>query len=265
MKLYSKDELITAIRELGLRGWIENTDRQGNHGAIGNILEDILGIEENNLPIPNAAEWELKAGRSRSNILTTLLHMEPSPRAIRFVPSLLLPNYGWVHANAGSTYPKHEMSFRQTLSATRFTDRGFTVKVDRLDNKITISFDSSKINAQRHQEWYRRLEQSIGLAELNPQPYWGFDDITYQAGTKLLNMFYITAQRQVIDGKEFFKYDRLLILSKFSPNNFINMVEQGLIFIDFDARTGHNHGTKFRIKSRQIPNLYEHQTLIELG
>jgi len=30
----------------------------------------------------------------------------------------------------------------------------------------------------------------------------------------------------------------------------------GKIYIDFDARTGHNHGTKFRIKSKDIPMLY---------
>jgi len=34
------------------------------------------------------------------------------------------------------------------------------------------------------------------------------------------------------------------------------MREQGVIYVDFDARTGHNHGTKFRIKSKNIPMLY---------
>ncbi|MDH4262220.1 MAG: MvaI/BcnI family restriction endonuclease [Spirochaetia bacterium] len=38
---------------------IQNS-RAGNHCGIGNTLEDLLGITENNLPIPNAAEWELK-------------------------------------------------------------------------------------------------------------------------------------------------------------------------------------------------------------
>ncbi len=52
-------------------GWIDNA-RHGNVGGIGNTLEDLLGIEENNLPIPNAAEWELKAQRADTSSLTTL-------------------------------------------------------------------------------------------------------------------------------------------------------------------------------------------------
>ncbi len=43
------------------------------------MLEDLLGIEENNLPIPNAAEWELKAQRANTSALTTLFHIEPQP------------------------------------------------------------------------------------------------------------------------------------------------------------------------------------------
>jgi MvaI/BcnI restriction endonuclease family len=60
MTIYSKDQLIERFNEIAAQGWIPNA-RHGNHGGIGNTLEDLLGIEENNLPIPNAAEWELKS------------------------------------------------------------------------------------------------------------------------------------------------------------------------------------------------------------
>jgi hypothetical protein len=78
-------------------------------------LEDLLEIKENNLPIPNANEWELKTQRIHTTSLTTLFHSEPSPRAIRFVPQVLLPQYGWKHQEAGGAYPLTEMSFRQTI------------------------------------------------------------------------------------------------------------------------------------------------------
>ncbi|HEY4476814.1 MAG TPA: MvaI/BcnI family restriction endonuclease [Candidatus Paceibacterota bacterium] len=54
--------------------------RRGNAEGIGNTPEDLLVIKENNLSIPNAAEWELKAQRLNSTSLTTLFHIEPSPR-----------------------------------------------------------------------------------------------------------------------------------------------------------------------------------------
>ncbi len=42
-----------------------------------------------------------------------------------------------------------------------------------------------------------------GLGELNPQPYWGFDDLEHLAGTKLLNCFYIQADVKREGGQEF--------------------------------------------------------------
>ena len=53
MKTYTKDSLIQELVNIRNREWIENL-RSGNAGSIGNTLEDLLGIEENNLPIPNA-------------------------------------------------------------------------------------------------------------------------------------------------------------------------------------------------------------------
>ena len=145
--IFSKESLIESLKEIAGRGWIENA-RHGNQGGIGNTLEDLLGIEENNLPIPNAAEWELKTHRLGSPSHITLLHSEPSPRALRFVPSILLPNYGWAHKSAGEKYPDSEKSFRQTISGKKYSDRGFTVKVDREEGKIFISFDASKVDSR---------------------------------------------------------------------------------------------------------------------
>jgi hypothetical protein len=53
MNIYTKETLIQRLREIKAMGWIISA-RQGNVGGIGNTLEDLLGIEENNLPIPNA-------------------------------------------------------------------------------------------------------------------------------------------------------------------------------------------------------------------
>jgi len=72
MKLYTKEEFIEAIREISARGWhrsVKRTVDTRNDGAVGNTLESLLGIDENNLPIPNMQEWELKGQRSQSSSL----------------------------------------------------------------------------------------------------------------------------------------------------------------------------------------------------
>ncbi len=260
MKLYTKENLIAEFKEIAAKGWIENA-RHGNVGGVGNTLEDLLGIEENNLPIPNAAEWELKAQRKNTTSLTTLFHIEPSPRAIKFVPQVLLQKYGWRHQEAGLKYTDNEMSFRQTIHGKSASDRGFMVKIDRENQKVLISFDSKKV-AEKHSLWLKKVEQVIGLGELEPQPYWGFDDLANKAGTKLLNCFYVQADMKKEDGKEFYKYSKVTMLQKFSFDGFLEALENGNILIDFDARTGHNHGTKFRMRQNCLPHLYEKITEI---
>jgi hypothetical protein len=47
-----------------------------------------------------------------------------------------------------------------------------------------------------------------------------------------------------------------MMLQKFSLDEFLKAIEKGNLLIDFDARTGHNHGTKFRLRQNAFPSLY---------
>lgn len=260
MEIYSKEELIQQLIKIRNAGWIRNA-RPGNVGGVGNTLEDLLGIEENNLPIPNAAEWELKCQRSNTTSLTTLFHMEPSPRALRFVPQIFLLKYGWKHDQAGVRYPEAEMSFRQTIHGNSRSDRGFKVVIENKERKVLISFDSNSVDS-RHSKWLKSVKRRIGLGELNPQPYWGFDDLFHKAGTKLINCFYVQADSKRENRIEYFSYSKIIMLQKFSIEKFLDGLNHAYVLVDFDARTGHNHGTKFRMRQNHLADLYEEVTEI---
>jgi len=255
VKIFTKEALIEQLKGIRSKGWIPSA-RHGNQGGVGNTVEDIRGLEEYNLTITNAAEWEVKCQRVGTS-LTTLFHLEPSPRALRIVPELLLPKYGWKHQTIDD-----EMSFRQTISGQSRSDRGFMVVVDRTSRKVLISFDASAVDRSRHAAWLRSVKSRIGLGELDPQPYWGFDDLGSKAGTKLLNCFYVQAQVRRKAGREFFLYDKITVLQKFSFDNLLKGIEGGFVFVDFDARTHHNHGTKFRLRQDRLPALYEKVTAV---
>lgn len=251
MKTYTKKSLITALKEIRSKGWIP-TGRKNNDGGIGNTLEDLLGIEENNLPLPNAAEWELKAQNKNTTSLVTLFHMEPSPRAFKFIPSILLPEFGWRHQEAGGKYPSTEKSFRQTICATGYSNRGFTVQIDREKKKILVAFNPNKIDMNVHSKWGR----FVSIKNLETQPYWGFDDLFHKVGTKLHNCFFVRAESKKIDGKLYFHYQEIFMLKSLDKNKFVDAIENGDVYIDFDARTGHNHGTKFRLRNKSLIDLY---------
>ena len=261
MEIYTKEGLVKEIRAVVAQGWhrsVKETKDSRNDGAVGNTLETLLGMKENNLPIPNAREWELKGQRSHTSALTTLKHIEPSPNALGIVPNILLPFYGWKHKQAGIKYPETEMSFRSTTSAREFTKRGFRILVDRNQAKVRFIFDSSKVNTSQTKikSWLDSVGQRVGLGPFGSEPYWGFEDLRYAVGEKIKNCFYVVADSKMVDGREHFLYKELLLLEGFSFDSFVKCLEDGVILVDFDARTGHNHGTKFRIKQGYWSSLY---------
>ena len=133
--------------------------------------------------------------------------------------------------------------------------------IDRKERKILISFDARSVDI-RHKKWLELVKKRVGLGELDPQPYWGFDDLEHKAGTKLFNTFYVQAEVKIVRKKEYYHYTKVMMLHKFNFEGFLKALEEGKILVDFDARTGHNHGTKFRMRQDALPMLYEKQTTI---
>lgn len=142
------------------------------------------------------------------------------------------------------------------ITGTARSDRGFGVILDRNNRRVLISFDHHAV-AEKHTDWLRTVKERVGLGELSPQPYWGFNDLGHKAGTKLLNCFYVQARTKREEGREFFCYENIFVLTRFSISAFIDAIEKGHIYVDFDARTHHNHGTKFRLRQDKLTDLYE--------
>ena len=189
---YTKSTIIAALRKIRSDGWIKSCRNVHNDGAIGNTLEDLLGISENNLPLPNAAEWELKTQRKNTSALLTLFHLEPSC----------------------------------------------------IDDELT--------------DWKNDLIAQNRIKYDNDYlPYWGFHDVYHKAGIKLGNCFYVLAEVKKEGEDYFYRYSDIMQMSGFTLDEFLSNITDGNILIDFDARTSHNHGTKFRIKQNAIPLLYK--------
>lgn len=260
MRDYDLELLRIKLEEIKNAGWIRNA-RPGNAGGVGNTLEDLLDVAENNLQLPDFGDWELKSQRAETSSLLTLFHTEPLPRQARIVPQILLPLYGWRHQDAGTLYPEDEMSFRQTINVTRYSDRGFKVNIDYNEEVIFVSFDYNQIDP-RHAEWRKFIRDGVGIEDIVPQPYWTFADIQKKLKTKLCNLMYVRADTQIRDGEEYFRYNQIEAYVDPTIDRFLSVVEDGDIYVDFDARTGHNHGTKFRIRQNAKKRLYQDSVLV---
>ena len=254
------DVLRIRLEEIKSLGWIEN-QRPGNAGGVGNTLEDLLDVAENNLQMPDFGEWELKSQRARTVSLLTMFHSEPLPRSARIVPEILLPKYGWPHQQAGILYPETERSFRQTINATSYSDRGFKVNIDYDAQVVFVSFNYEMID-DRHSEWKAFIRGGIGIDDIYPNPYWTFDEIANKLQTKLNNLMYVRAETRVDNEVEYFKYNSFEAFVDPTLERFLALIEDGEIYVDFDARTGHNHGTKFRIRPSRKVDLYQSHIVV---
>ncbi len=252
LRWLTKQQMVEKLLEVQAMEWIKNI-RPKNSGGIGNTIDALLGLSENNLPIADTAQWELKSHRIGSQSLLTLFHMEPEPRTAKIVTNLLLPSYGW----ADQAGRPNEISFRQTLRATVPTDRGFSILIDRSSERLLVVFDSNKVQS-RHTLWLKQVEQKVGLGPLNPQPFWKFQDLFLKASTKMLNSFYVEVETKRITGEEHFRIEKIMILQGFELDRFLITIENGGGLVDFDARTHHNHGTKLRLRQDVFPNLYRY-------
>ena len=79
----------------------------------------------------------------------------------------------------------------------------------------------------------------------------------YKAGSKLKNTFFVLADNKWEGDDEYFHFSEVDLLEDFNFEGFLSCIEDGVILVDFDARTGHNHGTKFRIRQNNWPRLYK--------
>lgn len=214
------------INEILAKGWIDmptGKSYQGT-GAPGRLLENILGIAENNNDSPDFNDWEVKFHGGVS--LLTLLHKSPEPRGIM---NSLVHEHGWPS--------KGHLSFRHTFAGSN-SDRGF-YSVNEIDRVVV-----------------RNSIKDIVV------PYWTHNTILVASGVKLRRLIVVDGEynkrlRQV-------KYNTATAYWGFKVTEFCEAIAKGIVYIDFDARTSkgpgtalRDHGTKFRISAENIGLLYE--------
>lgn len=241
VKHFTRADLISAIK-LAIQNSPYDCNTRG-HGRAGNLLEEVLGIDGGNHDVADAVGFELKTTLS-PNTPVTLFHKDPKPRGKRGVPgatAILVNQFGWP-----STYgDKGDIvqSFRATIFGQwKSSHTDDILKVTATNETVSISHNDNEV------------------------AYWDSNDLVAAAAAKLRNMMFVEAKAES-DGKISFVGAHLF--EDFQPFKFIKAIEGGDIAIDFDARTIpgkssiRNHGTKFRIKERNLMMIYGKTSAID--
>jgi hypothetical protein len=255
--VYTKDEVVERLSEIRDSGWTTLTShRQDKDGGLGNTLEDLLEIPENNIPIADYGEFEFKTHRTSSNSLISLFRFEPKPGEV--VPKLIR-DYGWPIPKYGPM----ERSLRIDIDAAGFSERGFVARIDATSKRIKLHFDSTKVpNTPNYQAWLQEVRRRVGLGDLQPVPYWSFDDLEEKIRRKIRNMVYISVDTSRDGGRQSMRIVKAQLLQGADLSKLLEGITKGWLQIEFNARTHHNHGTGFRTWERCWPNLYNSAELL---
>lgn len=236
--IYTLDDFIREYRKICDMGWI-TTHRAGPTG-IGKTLEDLLGIPENNIDGPDFGDYELKSCRLDSNSMLTMFTRAPQPARTN---TYLRLKYGY----SSGAYDNDEKVLHATLSADRFTPIADT------GHKLKIWCDVDGI--------YIMSEDGV------ENVFWSRDALKKCFEKKYKNKFvYAKAQSRGTGANEQFRFVEAYEVSGFDYEAFIDLLEEGKIYVDLRIGQYHNgpnkgkthdHGTGFRIKEIDQPRLFK--------
>jgi hypothetical protein len=233
MKKY--EELISSLNGIKSLGFVK-THRSGNTG-IGKTLEDLLGIDENNVPGPDGEMVELKSARKGSTSMLTLFTKSPLPAKAN---SILLQKFGYP-----SRRGNHKSELHTTVSAL-----GFNNLKGKPGFKVDVCGDKVELVAAGEQRTV------VG--------YWDRETLRASFERKLPRLLYVKAQAKGSGPEEEFWYDEAWLLSGFDFDNFVRLLEEGTILVDVrigqyaDGRP-HDHGTGFRVRVDKLDLCFSHR------
>ena len=241
---FKKDFL--AIKE---KGFVPST--RIHDTGIGKTFEDLVGIHENNNFLADYGDaLEIKSSRELSASMMTLFTKSLSnPKQVN---SVLCQRYG----KPDKDFPNLRI-LHTTVTATDFNTfekkYGFKLQVSEQLGVIYLVIK----------------DLQTGQVD-DAQPYFAFDDLRERVEKKCKHLAYISAESKKEGGKEFFKFNKAVLLSGLTFEKFIDCMKKGLIVYDIRLgayRSGkmmgkpHDHGSGFRVLKRNLSKVFDMQEL----
>ncbi len=222
-------------------GFVES--HRTNNTGIGKTFEDLVNVKENNLQeVDYLKELELKSSRELSSSMVTLFTQAPSyPMEAN---TFLRLKFG------------KEEGGLQVLHTTVSGDK-FNTFLGKYGFKLEINDEEEKIHI-------RVKELKTGIL-LDIDCYYTFEALRPIIEKKCKNIAFITAKHKEENGREFFHFERAVLLTGLSFNKFLEGIKNGWIL--YDIRIGvyrigekkgktHDHGSGFRIRKNRIREVF---------
>lgn len=233
------DELLCRIREIHSLGFIPSIT-PGDPG-VGDTLEHALGIERNNSRSPDYKGIELKAtrltrnGSSRQTTRSTLFTKVPD---VGMTYREIVDNYGKVQIPRGETIAR--LQLYETFRVSRPNAYNLVLDVDA--NKDQLRMLHQELTSRKFvSAWYMNtLKQALLL--------------------KHHETFWVKALSEDRNGREFFRYDKILHTKNPNTSLLAPLFEADKITVDLAAHykpdgKWRDHGVLFKMMPDDLPLL----------
>lgn len=231
------------IEKIKKMGWIE-CDKK-NTGGAGLKLENLLNLNTGNFEIPDYNNIEIKT--KISSIRKTINLFNAAPDSYLFEIKRIYELY---------SYPSYQMNQTKVLNVSIRCNKRTYVQSD-------IYF-SIKVN--RKKKNINLIVTNMNGTIIDDITSWSFDLLQEKLERKLKFLCYIEGRKYYYNNKMYIKYCNDSYYKLKSFEQFINLIEKGIISINFrigifqyGKRKGqiHDHGTSFSIHEDNLSLLFD--------
>ena len=218
------EELKERFYLLKNKGFVKS-QRKGNTG-VGYTFETLLGLDENNLALPDVTGVEIKAHRDHSKSMITLFTF--NRKSWKMKPLDAIRKYGSLDENG-----RLGMYYTMSLSPN---SAGLFLHVS--DEEIAVRHISGEIVAT-----------------------WELTTLSERFTQKIPALLLVSAHVEERAGIEYFHFYRARLMSETSPDLLSDLFKNGSILVDLrlhdKGKSARNHGTGFRTFEDKLPSLFK--------
>lgn len=233
-------ELLHKIQLIHNQGFLPSIT-PGDPG-VGDTLEHALGIQRNNSKLPDYKGIELKASR-----LTRNGSMRPPTRQNLFAK---VPDIGMTYRQIVDNFGKVQVPRGQTVARLQIFDTLRASKPNAYDLMLQVDSGADKLNMLHVP--YKEVGTAISA--------WFLQGLRETLLTKHHETFWVKAVSVNREGREFFRYDRILHTKSPNVSLLAPLLETDKITVDLLAYykpdgKWRDHGMLFKMKPDDLPLL----------
>lgn len=236
----NKNKINEKLKEIFSMGYIDNicVDRKNDDGNIGQTLERVFGIEENNKASPDFSDCgtELKTSRNKTKSKITLFTKSPN---IGMKTKDIFDTYSYIsRSKRDPSLIKKKLN--TTIKYGKYNNRGFILKTD--GNNVYI--------------YKKENDTDILIC--------GWENIECQKIENTLLVFADT-KGKTNSKEEVFHYTSAVWLE--NPMSLTEAIKEGLIVVEFAMENAagklHDRGVKFRISKKNLYKMFKDVEFVE--